>query len=453
MSQPTHPDLHARHRAAFLDALGSDAALLFGAPHHLRNGDAEFRYRQDSDVLYLTGWREGDCALLFRPGAEQPFIMFVQPKDPEREVWTGRRAGPEGAKAAFGADEAFPITDLDKRLPELLQGYRTLHYRFAVDADRDARVARAVAAARRAARRNGMDVPDAFIDPARVLHELRLFKSEEEIALMRRAAQITAEAFTDAMGHTAPGVPEYEIETLLEHGFRRQGGWGPGYGTIVGGGVNATILHYVNNDQHLRDGDLLCVDAGCEYEGYTADVTRTWPINGVFTDAQRELYQAVLDVQVACIDACRPGRRFLDIHDMAIRGLTTAMVRLGLLEGDAEDAACIDQHIEDETFKRYYMHGTSHWLGLDVHDVGVYNREGQSRLLQAGMVLTIEPGLYIPEGDEAAPARFRGVGIRIEDDVHVTADAPDVLTAPIPKTIADLEAAVGVRRGRAMAAR
>ena len=443
-----HADLHAQHRAAFLEALDGDAALLFSPPHPLRNGDAEYRYRQDSDILYLTGWRDPDCAVLLRPGAEQPFILFVQEKDPERETWTGRRPGPEGAKQDYGADAAYAIDELDKHLPELLQGYRTLHYRFAVDPARDARVARAVAKARRAARRNGMDTPDAFIDPARVLHEQRLRKRDGELAILRRAAAITAEAFGQAMGRTAPGVYEYELESHIEHTFRREGGWGPGYTTIVGGGVNATILHYIKNDQALQDGDLVCVDAGCEVDGYTADVTRTWPVGGRFSDAQRELYQAILDVQEACIAHCRAGNRFLSVHDLAVRGLTAAMVRLGLLDGDAEDEACIDQHIEDETYKRYYMHGTSHWLGLDVHDAGVYNRDGDSRPLEPGMVLTIEPGLYIPEGDEDAPARFRGVGIRIEDDVCVTEGDPEVLTAAIPKDIDAVEAAVGRLLGR-----
>jgi len=448
MSDLPHADLYAQHRAALLDALDGDAALLFSPPHPLRNGDAEYRYRQDSDILYLTGWRDPECVVLLRPGAEQPFVMFVQAKDPEREVWTGRRAGPEGAIERYGADTAYEIGDLDEHLPELLQGYRTLHYRFAVDAQRDARVARAVAKARRACRRNGLDVPDAFIDPARVLHELRLHKTAGEVEILRRAATITARAFDQAMGRTAPGVFEYELESHIEHTFRREGGWGPGYTTIVGGGVNATILHYITNDAPLNAGDLVCIDAGCEVDGYTADVTRTWPVDGRFTPAQRELYQAILDVQLGCIEQCRAGGRFLDVHEFAVRGLTVAMVRLGLLDGEPDDEACIDQHIEDETYKRYYMHGTSHWLGLDVHDAGVYNRDGESRPLQAGMVLTVEPGLYIPADDPDAPERFRGVGIRIEDDVLVTDGDPDVLTAAIPKTVEALEAATGRRLGR-----
>ncbi len=437
MSHALDPALHAAHRRQLLDALGSDAALLFGAPHHLRNGDAEHRYRQSSDVLYLSGWEQPEVVLLLRPGADQPFIMFVQSRDASREIWTGRRPGPAGAVERYGADAAFPIEELPDKLPGLLQGYRNLHYRFADDAEHDRLLVGAIARARRQARSNGMDVPDAFIDPARVLHELRLHKSEAELALLRRAAAITDEAHRAAMAGTAPGVHEYELEALLEGTFRRRGGCGPGYASIVGGGVNATILHYHANTDPLQDGDLVCVDAGCEYGWYTADVTRTWPVSGRFTAAQRALYEVVLAAQLAAIDEAREGRTFLDIHHTATRVLTEGMVSLGLLEGE------VDALIEAEAQKRYYMHGTSHWLGLDVHDVGVYVHDGQSRPLVAGMVLTVEPGLYIGPDDEDAPPALRGVGIRIEDDVLVTAGAPEVLTAAIPKTVEQIEALVG----------
>ncbi|MEC8425047.1 MAG: aminopeptidase P N-terminal domain-containing protein, partial [Myxococcota bacterium] len=277
---------HADHRSRFLAALGCDAALLFSPPEKLRNGDAEYRYRQSSDVLWLTGWEQPECAVLLRPGAAEPFIMFVQKKDKEREVWTGRRPGPEGAVAVYGADAAYEFEELAGRLPELLQGYQQLHYAVAEDAARDRLVVRALAAARRKARRNGLAVPDAFIDPGRVLHDLRLIKSEAELALLARAADITAAAHLRAMAITAPGVPEYALEAEISHVFRSRGGSGPGYTTIVGGGANATILHYIENDAPLKDGDLVCVDAGCEFEWYTADVTRTWPVNGRFTSAQ-----------------------------------------------------------------------------------------------------------------------------------------------------------------------
>lgn len=443
MPTPAALARHADHRARFLAALGGDAALLFSPPEKLRNGDAEYRYRQSSDLLWLTGWEQPECAVLLRPGAAQPFIMFVQKKDKEREVWTGRRPGPEGAIATYGADAAFEFHELAGKLPELLQGHAQLHYAVAEDADRDRMVVRALTAARRKARRNGMAVPDAFIDPGRVLHDLRLIKSEAELALLQQASDITAAAHLRAMAITAPGVPEYVLEAEISHVFRRSGGAGPGYTTIVGGGVNATILHYIENDAPLLDGDLVCVDAGCEYQWYTADVTRTWPVNGRFSAPQRAIYEAVLEAQEAAIAASVPGATFMDVHDVATRSLTIAMVRLGLLEGDPDDSACIDALIEADKHKRYYMHGTSHWLGMDVHDVGAYAADGRSRVLGAGMVLTIEPGLYIAEDDEEAPEALRGIGVRIEDDVLVTEDGNRVLTSGVPKAIDAIEAAVG----------
>jgi Xaa-Pro aminopeptidase len=287
-------------------------------------------------------------------------------------------------------------------------------------------------------------VPDAFVDPGRVLHDLRLIKSDAELALLQEASDITAAAHLRAMAITAPGVAEYVLEAEISHVFRRRGGSGPGYTTIVGGGANATILHYIENDAPLQDGDLVCVDAGCEYEWYTADVTRTWPVNGRFTEPQRAVYQAVLDAQEAAISASVPGATFMEVHDVATRSLTISMIHLGLLEGDAEDSGCVDALIEAEKHKRYYMHGTSHWLGMDVHDVGAYAADGRSRVLAAGMVLTIEPGLYIPMDDELAPEPLRGIGIRIEDDVLITVDGNRVLTDGVPKSVDAVEAAVGV---------
>lgn len=446
---PVHAALHAAHRAAYLEALGDHAALIFASPTRPRNGDADYRFRQNSDLLYLSGWKDPEAALLLRPGADRPTILFVQPRDPERETWTGRRPGPEGAIALYGADGAFAIDQLWSLLPELLQGYRTLHYRFAEDAERDRALVAAVGAARKMSRRTGLDVPDAFIDPARSLHELRLIKSDAEIGILREAARITAAAHAAAMAVTAPGVFEYELEAAIEGTFRRMGGSGAGYTSIVGGGENATILHYHTNEDVLQDGDLVCVDAGGEFDGYTADVTRTWPVGGRFSAIQRQAYEIVLDAQVLAIAACRAGNRFLDVHQVATRRLARGMLELGLFPGDPADEGLIDQLIADGRSKRYYMHGTSHWLGLDVHDAGVYNEAGASRLLQPGMVLTVEPGLYVPIDDLDAPEALRGLGIRIEDDVLVTVGAPEVLTAAIPKAVDAVEAAVGGARGRA----
>ena len=426
-------------RGRFLAALGTDAALIFGASKALRNGDAEHRFRQNSDVLYLSAWSDPDCAILLRPGSPAPFVMFVAPRDAATEVWEGRRYGVEGAKALFGADEAYAFDAISKHLPDLLQGYRTLHYRFAEDADRDRLLAGAIAKARKPARRAGLHLPDAFIDPARLLHELRLFKSPLELDVMRAAAAVTAEAHGLAMRATAPGGNECEIEAVIDGTFRRRGG-SPGYTTIVGGGDNATILHYIANDCPLVDGDLLCVDAGCELQGYTADVTRTWPVNGRFTADQAALYQLVLDTEEAAIAQVRPGVTWKQVSDAAIRQLTEGLVRLGFFEGDPGDSALVDTLIQEEKYKRWYMHGLGHWLGLDVHDAGVYIQDGGARPFEPGMVTTIEPGLYVPLDDEQAPARFRGMGIRIEDDVLVTAGDPEVLTAAIPKSIEAVEA-------------
>ncbi len=466
MTGPRHLDLHAAHRQAVLDALEpGQAVLLFANPLSTRSNDTEFRYRQNSDLWYLTGWEQPDAALLLRKDAEQPVILFVQARDPSQETWTGRRPGPEGAEADYGVDAAFPYADLPGKLSDLLMGYRDLHYAIAVDAEQDQLVVGAIAKARRKARKLGLCLPSAFIDPSRLLHELRLFKSPAELELLQVAADITADAHRAAMAMTAPGVFEYQLEAQIEHIFRSRGGNGPGYTTIVGGGANATILHYVENRDALQDGDLVCVDAGCEFDFYTADVTRTWPVSGRFDDAQRALYQLVLDAQLASIDRVRPGVTAKEIHDVSVRILTEGMVRLGLLSYDREaevswceeqgqelpeelpedatEEELVDRLIETERFKRYYMHGTGHWLGIDVHDVGAYVEDGDSRALRPGMLTTIEPGIYIPTDDEDAPAAFRGIGIRIEDDVLCTQDDPRVLTAGVPKAIEEVEALVG----------
>ena len=434
----------AANRARVLAHLPpGEGALIFGGPVVYRNADSEHRYRAHSDVYYLSGWEDPDVAVLLRPGADRPFILFVQPRDPEREVWDGVRPGPEGAMATYGADGAFPIGELDKELPELLLGVRALHYRFGVDAARDRQVRRAIDGAHHKARKERFqDTPEAIVDPERLLHETRLIKSASELALLRRAAAITAAAHAAAMAMTAPGVHEYELEAEIDRTFRALGGDGPGYPSIVGGGVNATILHYHTNNAPLPDGGLVCVDAGGEYGRYTADVTRTWPVNGRFSEAQAALYGVVLEVQKACIARCRPGITWRELGDFAVRGLTEGMVRLGLLTGE------VDALIEQKSYKKFYMHGLGHWLGLDVHDVGAYIRGGQSRALEAGQVITIEPGLYVAQ-DADVPEAFRGLGVRIEDDVLITEGEPEVLTAAIPKEMADIEAAVGVARAAA----
>lgn len=430
-------EAHIARRARAIAALGEGALLVFGAAQASRNGDSEYRYRQSSDLWYLAGWEDPESAVLLRPGADHPFVMFVQPKDRSREVWTGFRAGVEGARRTFGADAAFPWSELGARLPELLAGWTTLHYAWGEDGDRDRTVFRSLSGLGRVGSRNGLAPPHQLIDARRLLGELRLKKDPAEVALLRRAAEITAEAHIAAMRLGRPGVPEYEVEAEIDGLFRRRGGNGPGYTTIVGGGTNACVLHYITNRELLRAGELCLVDAGCEYANYTADVTRTWPVSGRFSKPQRQLYEIVLASQLAAIDAARPGRPYKAMHDAAVRVLTEGMVDVGLLEGDVETL------ILEEDYRRYYMHGTGHWLGLDVHDSGAYHLAGASRPLEPGMVLTVEPGLYVAPDDERAPEALRGIGIRIEDDILVTEGDPDVLTAACPKSVKDVEAACG----------
>ena len=427
---------HAAHRRAVLDRLGDDEAmLLFANPARTRSHDTEFRYRPSSDVWWLTGFPEPACAVFLRPGRE-PFTLFVQARNPEMETWTGRRQGPGGARDRFGADAAYAIDDLADTLVRLLQGVRTLHYEAGQDAANDALVTGAIARVGKAARRNGLFTPSAFVSPSRTLHELRLKKSEGELDLLRRAAELSAQAHLACMRLGAPGVNEALLDATLEHAFRATGGTGAGYNNIVAAGDNATILHYVENDDTIEDGELVLVDAGGEVGFYTADITRTWPANGRFSEIQARAYAHVLAAQEASIAEVRVGRRFSDVHDAAVRRLVEGMIDLDLIPGP------LDKALRGTAWKRYYMHGTSHWLGLDVHDVGAYlDDDGHSRALSPGMVLTVEPGLYVAADDDKAPAALRGLGIRIEDDVLVTDGAPEVLTRACPKSIADLEAA------------
>jgi Xaa-Pro aminopeptidase len=347
-------------------------------------------------------------------------------------MWDGHRAGIDGAIATFGADVAYPAAELGKRLPELLANVEDLHHGLGVDAMFDRTITRALAELRGTERR-GQRPPRRVIDPRVVLHEMRLRKSPEEIAVLRRAAAITGEAHVAAMKAAGPGVGEYELEALIEYTFRRRGGHGPGYTTIVGSGLNATILHYVENSRLLAEGELVVVDAGCEVDFYTADVTRTWPVSGRFSPAQRRCYELVLRAQEEAIRMTRPGVTVDDLHARCVEVLTEGMIDLGLLAGPAQE------RIDDGGYRAYYMHRTSHWLGMDVHDVGSYCRaDGATRPLEAGMVITIEPGLYIGAGAESD---LRGTGIRIEDDVLVTDVGCEVLTAAVPKQVSEVEAA------------
>jgi Xaa-Pro aminopeptidase len=425
----------AERRTEYMERIGDRAVAVFHSPPEvLRNGDAHFPFRQSSDLYYLSGFREPETTIVLRPGAEsERFVMFVRPRDPEREVWDGRRAGVDGAQETYGADAAYPVSELGQRLPELVANTDDLHYSLGVDLDFDRKIT-AMMATLRMRERRGRKPPHRVVDPRAELHEMRLVKKPDEIALLRKAAEVTSEAHIEAMKQAAPGVFEYELEAALDYTFRRRGGTGPGYTSIVGAGVNATILHYIENNCELSDGDLILIDAGCEFDLYTADVTRTFPANGTFNEHQRKCYELVLSVQEEAIRMTKPGATIDEIHDHCVRGLTSAMIELGLIEGP------VDEAIEAETYRRFYMHRTSHWLGMDVHDVGSYNRDGKARPLEAGMVITIEPGLYIPD-EEDIPEPLRGIGIRIEDDILVTADGHENLTSSVPKTVAEVEAA------------
>lgn len=407
-------------------------AIIPSAREATRSNDTQYRFRQDSDFLYLTGFEEPDTIAVIAPENEHKYILFVRPRDPEREIWDGRRAGVEGAKSDYGAYEAFPITEFDEKLQDLLDGTEQLYYRLGVNPDLDDTIIRQIARMR-ALNRKPIHPPQTIIDPAVIVHEMRVLKSEEEIALMQSAADIAAEAHREAMKAARPGMKEYEIEALIEGIFRRHGAAGPAYTSIVGAGANATVLHYINNDGELHDGDLLLIDAGAEYQGYASDITRTFPINGRFSKPQREIYDLVLETQMSCIERARPGVKHDDLKNHSIELLTEGMVDLGLLKGDPAEL------IKEEKYKQFYMHGLGHFLGIDVHDVGRYYFEKESRALEPGMVMTVEPGLYVAADTKDIPEQYLGIGVRIEDDVLITNNGPRVLTSKVPKQPEEIE--------------
>jgi Xaa-Pro aminopeptidase len=434
---PFDRTLHAARRARILDEMerrGGGVMLLPAADEKPRNADSEYLFRQDSDYAYAVGLDEPTgCAVLSARKGERKLVLFVRPRDREKEIWNGKRVGVEGAKAEIGADEAFTVGEIDAKLPELFDAAPTLWFKLGHDWAWDGRIAR-VLNELRAAARTGKKPPAAIAEPGGILHELRLVKEPQELARLRKAAEITAEAHMAAMRDGASGRREFQVQAEIEYAFRRRGGNGPGYGTIVAAGANSTILHYRAGDAVLEDGQVCLVDAGGEYEWYTADVTRTFPVSGEFTRPQRDLYELCLAAQKETIEAVRPGVTVDELHDRTVRRLTEGLIGLGLLSGTA------DERIADKAFRKYYMHRTSHWLGMDVHDVGDYYVDGKSRPLAPGMVLTVEPGIYVAADDEAAPKEMRGVGIRIEDDVLVTASGHENLTAAVPKEVAEVEA-------------
>jgi Xaa-Pro aminopeptidase len=430
--------IHAARRAAIQAAMreqGGGAMLLPAADEKIRNAGNAHPFRQDSDFAWVTGFDEPEgAALLFAdPGPERSgLVMFVRPRDREREIWDGLRAGVEGAVAEYGADAAHPVAETEAKLEEHLARGGTLWYRLGFSREWDERVVRVIQKLRDRIR-TGVHAPDPVRDPGAVLHELRLVKSPEEIDRLRHAAEITAEAHMAAMRDGRPGAREYQVQSEIEYAFLRRGGSGPGYGTIVAAGANATILHYRAGNAELKAGDLCLVDAGAEFDLYTADVTRTFPVSGEFSKAQRKAYDVVLAAEEAGIAAVKPGITIDGLHDLVLRKLVEGMIAIGLLQGKPEE------RIADGSYKKYYMHRTSHWLGMDVHDVGSYHVDGNSRALVPGNVITVEPGLYVASDDAGAPAEFRGIGIRIEDDILVTKDGHENLTAAVPKLPDEVE--------------
>jgi Xaa-Pro aminopeptidase len=424
--------VYAARRARLAAAMGEGVAVLTTAAERLRNRDSHFPYRYDSYFYYLTGFPEPEAALVLVGGKTPRSILFCRTRDPEREIWDGFRYGPEAAREVFGFDEARPIGSLDEAAAQLLENRPVLHFPLGADPEWDARAMRWLNAVR-ARSRAGVSAPQDVRDLRAALDDMRLVKDTHELALMRRAARISAAAHRRAMQATRAGRNEYEIEAELLYEFRRNGAQFPAYSPIVAGGANACVLHYVANDAPLRDGDLLLIDAGCELDGYASDITRTFPVSGRFTGPQRAVYELVLEAQRAATAAVRPGAAWNVPHDAAVRVLAQGMLDLKLLSGT------LDEALEKETYKRFYMHRTGHWLGLDVHDAGEYRSGGSWRPLAPGMVLTVEPGLYIRAADDV-PAALANIGVRIEDDVAVTVQGCEVITAEAPKAVADIEA-------------
>jgi len=424
-----------KRRKALMDAIGKgNIALLPSAPRRPRNRDVDYPYRQDSDFYYLTGFNEDEAVAVFIPGRKQgEYILFCREFDETKALWEGAHAGLEGATRDYHADDAFPIDDLGEILPGLLENKEKVFYPMGRDSELDHRLFEWTNHIRDRSR-SGVTAPTEFVSLEHVLHEMRLFKSPAEIALMKRAARVSAAAHCRAMRVCRSGLHEYEIEAEILHEFLRAGLRAAAYPSIVASGANACILHYTTNQDRLKEGDLLLIDAGAECDHYAADITRTFPVSGRFSEPQKILYQLVLDAQYAALEQVKPGVPWHRAQEAAVEVLTKGLVRLGILSGKPAKL------IKDEAYKKYYMHRIGHWLGMDVHDVGSYKINGEWRLLEPGMVLTIEPGLYIHPSCSDVDEKWRGIGIRIEDDVVVTAEGCEILTADVPKEIADIEA-------------
>ncbi len=424
---------YQQRRQAVMEKIGTGTGIFRSAPLAVMHNDVEYTFRQDSDFYYLTGFNEPNAVAVFAPHHEEhKFVLFVQAKDPEKEVWTGYRVGVEGAKERYGADEAYPISELEEKLPQYLIKADRLYYHFGRDRPFDETVLTHWQRLMRTYPKRGTG-PIAIQDSGTILHPLRLVKSPAELQLMRKAAEISVKAHIHAQEFAQPGRYEYEIQAEMEHLFRLQGGNGFAYPSIIASGSNSCILHYIENDRQLQENDLLLIDAGCAYGYYNADITRTFPVSGTFTAEQQTIYDIVLEAQKQATDQVQPGNPYSKIHETAVRVIVQGLLDIGLLNGDIEEI------IKEEKYKPFYMHRTGHWLGLDVHDVGVYQNGENPQNLEAGNVLTVEPGIYIGletkpvEGQPEIPDCWRGIGVRIEDDVLVTREGHEVLTAAVPK--------------------
>jgi len=441
MRRPIYDMGTFRERRQTLASRMKGAALIVTAnPEFIRNNDVHHSYRQDSNMFYLTGFEEPESILVFRPGQTPETVLFVRPKDVLRETWDGFRYGPEGAEKEFKVDKAYLVDDFDKVIVDLLKPVDRVYYRWHIDREFDQKMLNVLGAVRSSQGRSGRGHLPVF-DSWELIGELRLVKSVSDVAVMRKACEITAKAHVDAMKFVKPGVTERQVMGVLLGSFLMQGAEREGYGTIVASGANATTLHYVFNDQTCRAGDLLLVDAGAEYQFYTGDITRTIPVSGRFTDVQKRVYQGVLELQKDLAKRVKPGITLKSLQDTTIEVLTEFMIELKLLQGGRQ------QLIESGAFRKYYPHGVSHWLGMDVHDAGLSVMSGEPRVLEVGMAFTIEPGLYIPADDLTAPAELRGIGIRIEDNVVVTPTGCEVLTSLVPKEVSEIEAIIGTSGG------
>jgi Xaa-Pro aminopeptidase len=430
---------YRQRREQLMTKIGKGTAVFRSAPMAVMHNDVEYNFRQDSDFFYLTGFNEPEAVAVLAPHHEEHrFVLFVQPKDPERETWTGYRVGVDAAKERFGADMVYPIAELDEKLPQYLEKADRIYYRLGRDRPFNDTILKHWQQLMRTYPKRGTG-PIALEDPAPTLHSLRQLKSEAELDLMRRAAAISAEAHNRAREFARPGCYEYQVQAEIEHVFRMRGAIGVAYPSIVASGANACILHYTENDRQMQDGELLLIDAGCAYGYYNGDITRTFPVGGKFTPEQKAIYEIVLEAQLQAIAQVHPGNPYSQIHETAVRVIVAGLLDLGLLQGDMEEI------IKEEKYKPFYMHKTGHWLGLDVHDVGVYQHGETAHTLEPGQVTTVEPGIYIgsdikpAEGQPEVEARWRGIGVRIEDDVLLTAIGHEILTSDVPKSVAEME--------------